>query len=440
MPNAPSSPWRDSCGCSRIRSSLLLVGVGLIAMGAPPAALAAPAPKPTVPAGFAISKVAAAPKQSMNCDDLAFLEGHLFMGCQNKAMSSGGGGNSTLVEYALGGSVVNKWSIRDKIDGLGADPANHRVIATLDEDANSHLATIMPSAPAGQQITNYSYSPDPRGASTPVALRTGGGTDQVSVDSAGHIFVTGSHSGPKAGTAVFKVALTAPSSSTGTGTAALSPTFADDATATNGNKGSGSVKLSLGDVDSGTIVPAGSPRFGGSYVITDQTALELVFASNIFQGAGLTVLKTPFGLDDIRWTTSDGGTLYVVDNGGTTAGASAIYKVTGPFAKNTLLASNDGLPNQVVKVNLTTGALTPLVQHLTTTKGLVYLDSSGTEAQLPLAGATAATTPIKTNGSPSTSKTSGSGNTALIVVIIIAALLLLGGGGFALSRRRTSPS
>ncbi|MGI8412767.1 MAG: hypothetical protein ACR2LV_06715 [Solirubrobacteraceae bacterium] len=378
----------------------------------------------------------------MNCDDLAFLDGHLFMGCQNKTMSTGRGGNSTLVEYGLDGSVVNTWSIKDKIDGLGADPANHRVIATLDEDANSHLATIMPSAPTGQQLTNYRYSPDPHAASTPAALQTSGGTDHVSIDSQGHILVTGSHSGPKAGTAVFKVALSAPSSPTGTGTATLTPTFADNAVATKGNKGTGAVKLSLGDVDSGAIVPADSPRFGGSYVITDQTAIELVFASNIFQGTGLTVLKTPFGLDDILWTTSAAGTLYVVDNGGTTAGASAIYRVTGPFVKNTVLAANDGLPNQVAKVNLTTGALMPFIQHLTTAKGLVYLDPSGTATQLPLTGATTAATPppAKTSGSPRTSKSSGSGNTVLIVVIIVVALVLLGGGGFARSRRSAGTS
>lgn len=441
VPNAHASQLRKVAERPRARSSLLLAGLGVVALGLAPAALAAAPAKPTVPSGFTISKLVAAPKASMNCDDLAFLEGHLFVGCQNKAMSSGGGGNSTLVEYGLDGGVVNTWSLKDKIDGIGADPANHRVIVTLDEDANSHLATVMPSAPAGQQITNYSYSPDPHSPSTPAALQTGGGTDHVSVDSQGHIFVTASHSGPKAGPAVFKVALTAPSSSTATGTATLSPTFADDAMATKGNKGSGTVKLSLGDVDSGTIVPTDSPRFGGSYVITDQTALELVFASNLFQGTGLTVLKTTFGLDDILWTTSASGTLYVVDNGGTTAGASAIYKVTGPFVKNTVLASNDGLPNQVVKVDLTTGALTPFAQHLTTSKGLVYLDPAGTQTPLPLAGApTAVASTGKTSSSPAKSTASGSDNTVLIVVIIVAALVILGGGGFAVSRRRPSPS
>ena len=153
--------------------------------------------------------------------------------------------------------------------------------------------TIAPSAASGPQVTYYAYSPDPRGASTPTALRTGGGTDHVIVDSAGHIFTNASHAGTTTGTAVFKVVLTPPKSPTGTGTATLSPTFLDNATAANGNIPTGAVKLALGDVDSGAIVPQSSPRFGGSYVITDQTALELVFAKNIFTARRLTVLKTP---------------------------------------------------------------------------------------------------------------------------------------------------
>jgi hypothetical protein len=394
------------------------------------AAFAASAPAPSVPAGFTITKIAApAPAGASNCDDLAFLEGHLFLGCQNKTLSVGGGGNSTLIEYTTTGAVVKEWSITDKIDGMAGDPLNHRVIVTLNEDTRTHLATITPSAASGQQVTYYIYSPDPRGGSTPTALHTGGGTDQVSLDGAGHIFITASHAGTKTGTAVFKVVLTPPSSPTGTGTATLSPTFLDNATAANGNTGSGSVTLALGDVDSGAIVPQSSPRFGGSYVITDQTALELVFANNIFNGTGVTVLKTQFGLDDLLWATTNGGTLYVVDKGPTSVlpavSASSLYKVTGPFVKNTVLASNDGIGEQVVTVNLNNGNLTPFVQHLQTTTGLVYVDASGSPPQLTLNASTS---------SPTTSSSKGSSNTGLIVGIIIAALVVLG-GGYALMRR-----
>jgi hypothetical protein len=409
-----------------------LAGVGVLI----PAGAAKAAPAPSVPAGFAITKIAApVPALASNCDDLAFLEGHLFMGCQNKTLSVGGGGSSTLIEYTPAGAVVSKWTITDKIDGMAADPLNHRVIVSLDEDTNTHLATITPSAASVQQVTYYTYSPDPRSGSTPVALRTGGGTDQVSVDSSGHVLITASHAGTATGTAVFKVVLTPPSSPTGTGTATLSPTFLDDASAANGNTGSGTVKLTLGDVDSGAIVPQDSPRFGGSYVITDQTALELVFANDIFNGTGLTVLKTQFGLDDILWATSGGGTLYVVDKGPTSVlpavSASSLWKVTGPFVKNTVLASNDGVGDQVVTVNLNNGNLTPFVRHLNTTKGLVYVDATGSQTPLTLSGGAA-------NATPATKSSSGgSSNTGLIVGIIVAALALLG-GAYWLRRGRTA--
>ena len=429
----PSFPRRDAP-----LSAAALAGVVFSFLIFAGAAFAASTPAPSVSAGFAITKIAAPnPASASNCDDLAFLEGHLFLGCQNKTLSVGGGGNSTLIEYTTAGAIVNTWSIKDKIDGMAADPFNHRVIVSLNEDANTHLATITPSAASGQQVTYYTYSPDPRGASTPSALHTGGGTDQVSVDSAGHILITASHAGLKTGTAVFKVVLTPPSSPTGTGTATLSPTFLDNATATNGNTGSGTVNLALGDVDSGAIVPQSSPRFGGSYVITDQTALELVFTSNIFNGTGVTVLKTPFGLDDLLWTTSSGGTLYVVDKGVTAilpaVSASALYKVTGPFVKNTVLASNDGIGDQVVTVNLTNGNLTPFVQHLNTTKGLVYVDASGSSTQLTLNGSTA------NAANKTTSSSGGSSNTGLIVAIIVV-LALLGGGVYRQMRRGRTAS
>jgi hypothetical protein len=429
----------------RLRPSSLVGAIAALVVGIPlsaGAALAASSTAPTVPAGFTITKIAApAPATASNCDDMAFLEGNLFVGCQNKTLSTGGG-SSTLIEYTPTGSVVNTWTIKEKIDGMGSDPKNHRVIVTLNEVANTQLVTVTPSAPAGQQITHYTYAPDIRSASAPPALHTGGGTDSVNVDSAGNIFTTASHAGVLTGTAVFKVVLSPPSSPGGAGTAALSPTFLDNATAANGNTGSGTVKLSLGDADSGAIVPQSSPRFGGSYVITDQTALELVFASNVFKGTGVTVLKTQFGLDDLHWATSDGGTLYVVDKGPTAnlpaVSASALYKITGPFKKNTVLASNDGIGEQVVTVDLNTGNLTPFVQHMQTSKGLVYVDASGTQTELALNGSSEGSSSSSSSSSstPVATKTSkSSSNTGLIIAIIVVALLALGGGGYWFSRR-----
>lgn len=59
------------------------------------------------------------------------------MTCQNTTQSPGGGGNSTIVEYAGDGSVINTRSLPDKADGIGGDPLNHRLIVTLNEDAHT---------------------------------------------------------------------------------------------------------------------------------------------------------------------------------------------------------------------------------------------------------------------------------------------------------------
>ncbi len=179
----------------------------------------------------------------------------------------------------------------------------------------------------------------------------------------------------------------------------------------------------------------------------------LVFAKDLNTGTGLTALKTPFGLDDIRWATSNGGTLYIVDKGAQTPlGISSLYKLTGPFVQGTPYAANDGVSDQVVKVNLTNGNVTPIVKGLGTSKGLVYVDPSGTPAPLPLAtpisGTASATTSSASSTTPAATstttsakqKSSGSSNTALIVVIIVVVLALLAGGGYDMSRRRTTPS
>ena len=246
---------------------------------------------------------------------------------------------------------------------------------------------------------------------------------------------------------MFKTTLTPPKSAGANGTATLSPTFLDNATATNGAPGE-SEALKLIDVDSNAIVPYTRPRFGGQFAIDDQTAMALV-SRPTSAGTGLTVLKTPYGLDDIRWATTDGGALYIVDHGPASTGASALYKVTGPFVAGTALACNDSIPNQVVTVNLTNGKLKPFVQNLQTAKGLVYLDASGAEPVLPLGsqgaaagganGASAAAGASASSASSATpvkaAKITGESDTLVLVLAIVAIALALGFGGFSLASR-----
>jgi hypothetical protein len=145
-------------------------------------------------------------------------------------------------------------------------------------------------------------------------------------------------------------------------------------------------------------------------------------------------------LDDILWTSSAHGTLYVVDIGAAQVlpkvSTSALYKVTGPFAANTVIAANDGVGDEVVTVNLTNGKLTPFIRGLQRTKGLVYLNSNNTQTQLPLNGSSAA----KASSTTATVRESGSSNGALIIISVLLGLVIMGAAGFRrYGRDQTSP-
>lgn len=375
----------------RIRRSLALAAAGAVSGGAVAAGAATGGSEPTAAAGFKITKLAAMPAGVSNCNDMAALVGDLFVGCSNGVLTNGRGGPpnrkadaSTLLEYTAAGKYVNKWSITNQIAGTGAEPLHRRILMTLDAAAKSRLEFIDPRIAGSVAEVKYTYSPNPESATASKALHTGGGTDSIVVDSNDDIFITASHPKRLTGTASFKVVLTPPTSATGSGTATLSPTFRDDATAANGNTGKGTVKLALREIDSNAIVASSSRKYAGDYVIVDQAARDLVFSSNITAGKGLTVLKTSAGLNDIRWATSNGGTFYLVRRGAQTPLAkSSLYKVTGPFVNGAAYATTAG---DLVRVNLATGKLTPIVRGLGTGVGLVYVNPDGSVTQLPVNG------------------------------------------------------
>jgi hypothetical protein len=367
--------------------------------GAVGAAVAIGSSKPTAVAGFKLTKLAAMPAGVTNCNDLTSLAnadytqtripvGDLFVGCSNGVLSNGRGGppnrkadTSTMVEYTTAGTYVKQWSVANQIAGIAGEPLHRRVLISLDSAANSALVFIDPNIGEVQ----YAYSPDPQSASAAKSLHTGGGTQSIVVDSNDDIFVTASHPTRLGATASFKVVLSPPSGPSGEGAATLSPTFSDDATAANGNTGKGKVKLALRQIDANAIVPSSSRRYGGDYVVDDEATRQLVFSSKVTAGKGLTVLKTTLGLRDIRWATSNGGTFYLIRRGTQTPLAKAsLYKITGPFVKGAAYATtSDG---ELVRVNLSTGKLTPILRGLGTSVGLVYVNPDRTVTQLPVNG------------------------------------------------------
>ena len=399
-----SVPPSDSRGRRRRRWVLFLAALGVVSAGSVVAAASGGASNPTAARGFKLTKLAAMPAGVTNCNDMTSLAdgdytqtripvGDLFVGCSNGVLTNGRGGppnrkadTSTMLEYTTAGKYVKQWSVANQIAGTAGEPLHRRILMPLDSAANSELVFVDPNIVGSFAEIQYAYSPNPQSASAAKSLHTGGGTQSVVVDSHDDIFVTASHPTRLGATGSFKVVLTPPNGPPpAKGTAALSPTFSDDATATNGNTGKGRVKLALHEINSNAIVPSSSRKYAGDYVITDQATRQLVFSSNITAGKGLTALKTTLGLNDIRWATSKHGTFYLVRRGAQTPLArSSLYKVTGPFVKGAAYATTG---DELVRVNLSNGKLTPIVRGLGASVGLVYVNPGGTVTQLPVNGA-----------------------------------------------------
>jgi hypothetical protein len=347
----------------------------MVAAGALAAVPAAASAAPVAPNGYTLHTFATAPTGATGPDDITYLDGHVFVGWQNGVgtkgeAAPGGKTDSTLVEYSRTGRAVNSWHLTGKVDGLGADPRTHQVIATVNEDGNSSLYTVRPSGRSGGKVTHYTYSPAPDSA-TSGGVFTGGGTDAVAVYR-GQIILSASNPTPANATAAFLVRLDRHRR-----VARLSPTFADNATATDAVTGK-SVTLALTDPDSNAVVPSSSPRFGGDYAIDSQGDQQLVFAGRSgLERLSLTHGGTAAGVDDIRWADHARGTLYVVDNG-----TNTVYTLTGPFTAGEAFAALDtvGSASQTTELdtlNLSTGALSPLVTGFTAIKGIAWAPGIG---------------------------------------------------------------
>ena len=356
---------------------ILGVGAALFALASSQASAGV-----TAPPGFTLAPFAAGSGALNNPDDIVRLDGNIYVAFQNGVGSQGEPGpggitTSTIVEYSDSGAKLNEWQPTGRIDGMGADPLNHVIYATANEDASSSFYVVNPYAAPASQLRHLTYN-DPTGAIS-------GGTDAVSVDPYGNIYISASNSSAPSSNAVLRAVVDSPS----VGEVTVSKTFADNlGGVSNANNPGSTTTLALTDPDSNTIVPAASPRFANDFLLVSQADGQLIFAtlplgtptapSTLTQltvtAAGATSTTPNPTLDDVRFARSDGGVLYVVDQG-----ANAIYKVSGPFQAGQAFAaqptdpSNPLFQGDVLNVNLENGILTPFLSGLNSPKGLLYV-------------------------------------------------------------------
>ena len=89
-------------------------------------------------------------------DSVTFGNNSVWVEYGNGASSTGGSGNSTIVQYSLGGSVLHTYSIPGSVDGLKYNPNTGLVWALQNQDANSTLTIINP---ATQTTSTLTYGP-----------------------------------------------------------------------------------------------------------------------------------------------------------------------------------------------------------------------------------------------------------------------------------------
>lgn len=335
------------------------------------------APTVSASSGFTAKTFVSGTASQSKPDDITTLNGNMIIAFQNGVPSTGGKGSSgatqsTIVEYGKTGKVVQQWNVTGKIDGMTADPANNRFLASVNEDGNSSLYVVSPGNATPQHLT---YS----------GLTHGGGTDSIVVTN-GHVYITASAPTPdKANGKTFsKPALYQANIDTAKGVVSLTPVLKDNAQATNVVTGK-SQTLNLSDPDSNIVVPQISPKFAGDFMLDSQGDSQLIFIHNLGQSnqsKQVLQLNSQYQPDDLAWATSKQGTLYISDSG-----TNKVYAVTGNFTPGTVFVS---LGSSVGTLDLNTGKVTPFMTGLSDSHGMKFISSNpgSTKTSTPVNGAT----------------------------------------------------
>lgn len=324
-------------------------------------------------------------------DDITYLNGRIYVGFQDGVGPQGeasGSGNidSTIVAFDRSGRPVAEWDVVGKCDGLTADPRLNRVIATVNEDANSSLYLIDPHGGS----TQYTYDE---------ALPHNGGTDAISIYN-GMVLISASAPGTTGMT-------TAPASTFPAVYRAtfdrqrhivtVTPLFYDEDPATVATVGADNfgqtVNLALTDPDSNEVVPNYADRFAGDFMLTSQGDEEQIFvhaAGTPWQHLSVLSLTSsidglPTSVDDTAWPTGPRGTIYTTDSSD-----NSIYAITGQFRRGEVFVADtpcdeNGAPtpcpaagypaNFLGELNPWTGVVSPveLTGSVPEPQGMLYL-------------------------------------------------------------------
>src|ERR1700730_2636888 len=129
------------------RAFALTVAMGLAAIGSVMAAGVVAADDNNGASGFSAQVFATGGSTFSAVDDITNMGGSIFVAWQNGVGPKGepaanGNTQSTVVQYSRSGRNLQDWQLTARVDGMTADAAHDRIIATVNEDALTSLYTI----------------------------------------------------------------------------------------------------------------------------------------------------------------------------------------------------------------------------------------------------------------------------------------------------------
>jgi hypothetical protein len=278
-------------------------------------------------------------------DSIAVWNDRVFIGYGNNAKPDGTFGSSTLVEYAMDGSVIQTFKIKGHNDGLKVDPKTNLLWALQNEDAHPNLVILDPK---NGRTKKYTFAKPAHG----------GGYDDIEFRG-DEVYISASNpaNNPNTKQAIVKATLKGHS-------VIVTPVLLGDAMATDVTTGK-PVQLNLQDPDSLRFDAA------GDLVLDSQADAELIVLrhpgthdQSMFR-VPLTSGGAAVQIDDTVFPKDSQGVILVADRDGET-----VYSVTAPFFGPDPYSA---APTFVGQLNLSTGVLNPAVTGLVSAHGMFFI-------------------------------------------------------------------
>jgi hypothetical protein len=279
-------------------------------------------------------------------DSIATWKGHVFIGYGNNAKPDGSSGSSTIVEYAMDGTVLHQLKIKGHNDGLKVNPKTNQLWALQNEDADPNLVIINPIT---WKSKKYIFEKPAHG---------GGYDDMAFIGDDVYISASNPSNNPNTQQAIVKATLKG-------NRVEVTPVLLGDANATDITTGQ-PVQLNLQDPDSMISDP------DGDLVLDSQADAELIFVhhpgaanQSVFQ-LNLTSGGNSAQIDDTVLANSSQGLILVSDRDGET-----IYSIQAPFFGPGEAYSAG--PTFVGRLDPHTGVLTPVVSGMVSPHGMTFI-------------------------------------------------------------------